>query len=275
MEYITTVHLNAVSPEREEEFNNWYTFVHFRDVLNMPGHIAAQRFCRSEYQPAVYDETYKYYTFYELRSKQRSTLSHQERVMSWQMYISSAMDLSNYKESYWDHVCGNVPYASYASHGHDQSVLVALIAPKDGVKVESVFTEEAVLKLAEMDGVLAANLYRFGTDQMPKQSAAPEPNTHQLVLQLADARRGCASWDAFIAELPGYDGVIAAVCNYTAVMPRITEAWPTYQDRAIAALSHLVVSLPGFYAGQGYSKCTDILSPGIKKGLEALNAKES
>ena len=119
MEYITTVHLNAVSEEREEEFNNWYTFVHFRDVLNMPGHIAAQRFWRSEFQPKEFDTTYKFYTLYELRSKQQSTKSHQERVMTWKMYISTAMDFQNYKESYWDHLYGSVPYASYAYHGKE------------------------------------------------------------------------------------------------------------------------------------------------------------
>lgn len=96
MEWITTVHVNCVSEERMEEYSNWYNYVHFRDVMGMPGHIAAQRFWRAKYQPKVYDPTYRFWTIYELRSKELSTKGHQAAILSWKMQISTAMDLSNY-----------------------------------------------------------------------------------------------------------------------------------------------------------------------------------
>lgn len=268
MEYITTVHVSPACDERAEEFNNWYAYVHIRDVLNMPGHISAQRFTLSKYQPKDADLRYKTYTFYELRSKQTSTKSHQERVMSWEMYVSSAMGFRDYKESYWDHVYGNYPYASYASHGREQNLLVALIAPKGGADAETVFTPEQIDKIGDMPGVYAANLYRFGTEQMPKQTAAPEPNTHQLVIQLEDARDGCASWSEFVENLPGAESVEISIACYTSMMPRLTEAWPTPQDRSLAAISHFITALPGFYAGTPDTRRTEVLIPAIKIALD-------
>jgi hypothetical protein len=35
---------------REDEYNQWYTNVHLRDVLKIPGIVGAQRFRRSEIQ---------------------------------------------------------------------------------------------------------------------------------------------------------------------------------------------------------------------------------
>ena len=244
--------------------------------MGMPGHISAQRFWRAEYQPANYDPTYKFFTLYELASKELSTKGHQDRVMTWELYVSSAMDFSNYKETYWDHVYGSMPYACYAEYGPENYNLVALIAPKDeGGNVEDVFTEDVINQLAGMDGVYAANLYRYGTDQMPKKTAAKERYTHELVIQLKDARRGCASWDAFVAENKAVAGLDISICNYVSMMPRLKECerWDTPRDRAIAALFHMFVSLPGFHAGSGYVKMTDVLTPAIKENLKKLEEK--
>lgn len=275
MTSVTTVHLNPVSAEREEEFNLWYSYVHLRDVMGMPGHISAQRFCRCAYQPAVSDDTYKYYTFYELKSKAESTKSHQDRVMTWELLISSAFDFSNYKESYWDLCASTAPYPAFAEHGRTSWNLVALIQGKEGTDVEAMLSEERLNHLAAMDGVYAANLYRFGTEQMPKKTAAPEPCTHQLVVQLEDARLGCAAWDAFLAEYPELNGLEMAVTNYESMMPRLTEQWPTPQDRAISAIAHILAGLPGFCAGEAYVKKTDVLSPALRENLKRLAAEDA
>jgi hypothetical protein len=273
---ITTVHVNAVSPEREEEFTNWYNYVHLRDVMGMPGHISAQRFWRAECQPKQYDPTYKFFTLYELSSKEESTKSHLERIMSWQLYISSAMDFRNYKESYWDLAYGSDPYSMYAEFGSENHNLVALIrSVDDKASVEQIFTPQVVEALGRMDGIYAANLYRFGTDQMPKQTASKEPFTHELILQLKDAPAGCASWDDFAARTPELAHLEISICNYVSIMPRLKacDRWDTPQDRAIAALYHMFVSLPGYHSGGQRVKQTDVLTPALKDTLEALKDK--
>lgn len=280
MEYITTVHVNCVSEEREEEYSNWYNYVHFRDVLGMPGHISAQRFWRAKYQPKVWDPTYKFWTIYELTSKQKSTAGHQAAVMSWKLQISSAMDLSNYKESYWDGVYGSVPYACYAEFGKENYCLVALIGPKEGsgADVEKILTPEVVYGMADMDGVYAANLYRFGTDQMPKKSAAKEIYDHQLILQLEDARDAIASWDKFIESTPELAQLDMSVCCYVSLHPRLKQCDRYYSQeiRGISALYHMFTSLPGYHASSPTFPInyTDVLTPAVKQKLEALEALE-
>lgn len=280
MEYITTVHVNCVSEEREEEYLNWYGYVHFRDVMGMPGHISGQRFWRSEYQPKNYDPTYKFWTIYELTSKELSTKGHQAAVLSWKMMISSAMDLRDYKESYWDGVYGSVPYACFAEFGKEQDCLVALIGPKAGVEksVQDVFTPEVINQLAEMKGVYAANLYKFGEGQMQKQTAKNENFTHQLVIQLKDARDGVASWDAFAEACPELADLDISICNYVSLHPRLKacDRYETQQDRAIASLYHMFTCLPGYHASHPAYKInyTDILTPAIKAKLEELEKAE-
>lgn len=274
MEYITTVHVNCVSEERREEYTNWYNYVHFRDVMNMPGHISAQRFCRSKYQPKHYfDDTFEFWTIYELRTKAESTAGHQAAIMSWKMQITSAMDFSNYKESYWDGVYGNVPYSCYSEYGQQQNCLIALI----GGDVENVFTQDVVFELGNMDGVYAANLYHYAPDQMAKATAKKEEFTHQLIIQCEDARDAIASWDAFCEENEALKGLqIAATC-YTSMHPRLKmcDSLRDEKDRAISSLYHMFTNLPGYHAANPANppKYTDILTPAIKQKLEMLDKK--
>ena len=46
MTSVTTVHLNPVSAEREEEFNLWYSYVHLRDVMGLPGFCAGEAYVK-------------------------------------------------------------------------------------------------------------------------------------------------------------------------------------------------------------------------------------
>jgi hypothetical protein len=274
MEYIASVFMNAVNDEREEEYSNWYNYVHLRDELGIPGAaIACQRFEQSKYQPKKYDPTFKFYTLYEVRDKELFTKGHMDTKMTWQCLISSAMDFRNYKESYWDSAYGNIPYASYAEFTSDNTILVAQFCEKSNASVESVFTPETVNELGTMNGVYAANLYRISEHQMPKQTAAPEKYTYQLIAQLQDARDGIASWEAYAKKLSILSTLDSCICNYVSVMPRLKscDRFATSQDRAISALYHTATKLPGFCIDvPGVSKVTDVLTPAIKKNMDAI-----
>jgi hypothetical protein len=41
--YVFLVMTNPTSPEQEAEYNRWYGTDHYRDVLGVPGFVAAQR----------------------------------------------------------------------------------------------------------------------------------------------------------------------------------------------------------------------------------------
>ena len=52
--YIFLVMTNPTSPEQEAEYNRWYGNEHYRDVLGVPGFVAAQRF---RLAPVQYDQS--------------------------------------------------------------------------------------------------------------------------------------------------------------------------------------------------------------------------
>ena len=60
---------NCVDGGNEEEFNDWYTNVHARDILKVPGFVKATRYKLSSAQ--VMDEhriTHRYLAIYEVES---------------------------------------------------------------------------------------------------------------------------------------------------------------------------------------------------------------
>lgn len=83
---------------REDDFNDWYTNVHLRDVLAVEGFIAARRFCLADAQlqpdrPAPH----RYLAIYEIEADNpeaplQSLLS---RVMSGAIPLSDTLDLGS------------------------------------------------------------------------------------------------------------------------------------------------------------------------------------
>ena len=56
---------NAITG-REDEYNDWYTYRHLKDVLTIPGIVAAQRFKTTPVQRAVQPLPFQYLAIYEL-----------------------------------------------------------------------------------------------------------------------------------------------------------------------------------------------------------------
>ena len=63
--HILVVMSNAVSAEREAEYNEWYTGRHVRDVVSLPGFAAATRYVASTAQMAG-PPPHKYLAIYEI-----------------------------------------------------------------------------------------------------------------------------------------------------------------------------------------------------------------
>ena len=60
---------------KEEEYNEWYTNTHLKDVLSIPGFVAAQRFKLDEKNLAT-DTPYRYMAIYEIESEDiKSTMA--------------------------------------------------------------------------------------------------------------------------------------------------------------------------------------------------------
>ena len=91
--HILLVQTNAL-PGREDEFNEWYTNTHLKDVLQLPGYVAAQRFeynCTSLYpgEPAV-EAPYRFVAVYEIEGDASDAAKALAAARS-SMYLSPAM----------------------------------------------------------------------------------------------------------------------------------------------------------------------------------------
>lgn len=66
---ILVVESNPVSPEREDEFNDWYTNTHLDDVVAVPGFGSATRYVISDVETNSDSKVHRYLAIYELETE--------------------------------------------------------------------------------------------------------------------------------------------------------------------------------------------------------------
>src|SRR5882724_8091499 len=90
---------------RDDDFNDWYTWVHIRDVMRMsPVVIAVQRFKRSAQQLAGGSSgryLQQYFGIYENTDPPRLSADH-KWVFTDEMPITTALSENNVCEAYYD-----------------------------------------------------------------------------------------------------------------------------------------------------------------------------
>lgn len=83
--------LMSCKPGSETAYNDWYTNVHIRDVMRLPGSIAVQRFSRV----AAESVAPPYLALYEIADRTACIDGHQERLYTIRMPISPAAEFSD------------------------------------------------------------------------------------------------------------------------------------------------------------------------------------
>jgi len=93
MQSLLIVQMNPV-PGREDEFNNWYSNVHIRDVMRMDGGISAQRFVQREVQTGFATPAeHRYVAFYEVADTAALSQAHADAAGTDLMVINDAADM--------------------------------------------------------------------------------------------------------------------------------------------------------------------------------------
>jgi hypothetical protein len=93
MQSLLIVQMNPV-PGRDEEFNDWYSSVHIRDVMRMDGSISAQRFVQHAAQPDFGTPAdHRYLAFYEVSDAATLSQSHADAAGTDRMVINDAADM--------------------------------------------------------------------------------------------------------------------------------------------------------------------------------------
>ncbi len=109
MKTVFMVHSNPVK-DREQEFNNWYTNVHLREVLQIDGFISAQRFKLAAAQ-VINNQPYNYLALYEIDSENiTQTLKNLAGASDLQM--SDAIDSASMQISVFDSIHDKMLVAS-------------------------------------------------------------------------------------------------------------------------------------------------------------------
>ena len=106
---------NPTSPEQEAEYNRWYGTDHYKDVLGVPGFVAAQRF---RLAPVQYDKSgpdrsqkvgdvgkhpYKYLSLYEIDTDDLASVFKEVKKREAETWvISDTLDLSDFSTSIFE-----------------------------------------------------------------------------------------------------------------------------------------------------------------------------
>jgi hypothetical protein len=189
--------------ERHEEFNDWYTHVHIRDVMRMPASIAVQRFTRVEdLRPG---SAYRYLAIYETDDTAACTAAHAV-AMTPKLPISETFDL-----------------ASPAHYFRLRAFLTAdPVADRNGDAVIAEFEEPAGFDLSAAarrigkDGILsAAHFGALGDQLIPGLPARRELAIFRLSQSDATLRG---------FQLRGVVPDGALLTHYRALIPRLSAA---------------------------------------------------
>jgi hypothetical protein len=152
---------------RHEEFNDWYTWVHIRDVLRLSRVVyAVQRFKRAATQvepggSAKYPQ--QYLAIYETSDPERMTRDHQP-VFTSEMPISSAYSFSNICEAYYDTIAlrGRTP----AQLPRSDLIIEQIEATDDGAGFLEWYLDMRLPALARLPYVVSAMLGKASRHQM-------------------------------------------------------------------------------------------------------------
>lgn len=190
---------------RVEDFNDWYTNVHIRDVMRMPSAIAVQRFCLAEKQPVGAPAcAFQYLAIYEVDETLKITAAHGV-AMTPKLPVSTAFDLAS--PAHYFRLRSFVTADPLAVE--DGDVILALF--DDGADFDAV---AAVGAVSENGIVSVAHLEVLG-DQL---ILAPPDHEHAVLLRVADGGGG---------------GVLGAVVRNPAVVARYSPLTPRLTSDAV------------------------------------------
>ncbi len=90
-------------PGREDDFDDWYTNIHFRDALRFRGSVTAQRFALSADQPIALPAQYDWQclAFYDVFDPERFSREHWENALTPRMMVTTAIDDSTLEDYHY------------------------------------------------------------------------------------------------------------------------------------------------------------------------------
>ncbi|MEO0032127.1 MAG: hypothetical protein RIS94_1885 [Pseudomonadota bacterium] len=234
---------------RDDEFNEWYSNVHIRDVMRLPGSSAVQRLkLTAEQVPSAAgiaaDRTFGYLAVYECDDIERISAGHAV-VFSQEMLISDSFDFAMREGYYRPSI-----YRQKASvDRHAGDLVIERIDAAAGDGLAEWYDRERMPALMALPGVVSGTFCRVTDHQMLE----PNPDSVHIALYRTQSRAATLAGWASAPALPG--GHVAQVACYEPLMERLPARAVVHADpaaRAAEAKARMALGdkvYPGFPEG--------------------------
>ena len=222
--------MTEAHPGQEDEFNDWYTNIHCHDTMRISGSVAVQRWKLSPYQ-LRYNAAYvgprqRWLCIYEMQDTQANIDAHLKDVFTDAMPITSAQDISNAEDFYYQPVeAGKNAVEVFASRAsHVITVRMNALAGKDAAFIKW-YKDEYLPRTLKLFGFEAGDLYRATDIQL---IGAPPVHRYQAVYHVADPMVAIESLDSHLAQsgtlidCPLVDKSSIRIACYSPITNRLT-----------------------------------------------------
>lgn len=244
MESLMMVYGNAVSEEKYEEMNFWYTWCHVSDELTNSACLACQRFELSKYQPRNADTLRKVLTIYEVMDRDYCNRWHAKDAFTWRMRIAVTLS-DDYYETHWNPLWGTSHWAEYADYRGDKAVFsIKLKAKPERMDPRDYFTVDKLKEIRCLPGFHALHFFDWHPEhQMPANTPPPEYADYNLVCQISNCYMVANEWNKYLDEHPEIEESFEMFpAIFEPMMPRIRDVdiheKPEY--RALQAIAHMI-----------------------------------
>ncbi len=225
--------LTKAVPGRESDMDDWYTNIHIRDALRFRGSVTAQRFRRSEMQPAPLPPGFdwQYLAFYDVFDPQRFSIEHWENALTSRMRVTDAIDDSIlYDYHYYPlQFRDNDPAVP-----HEGGVVFEQIKTAPGREAEfrAWYDTEYLPEAMRRDGVKSGAFLMFRT---AGQMVPTQPDHHYVGIYRVNGAEAAQGWRDAVARLAG-SGLLAPdgvqVTHWDRVTDKITKDAVQYPTAA-------------------------------------------
>ena len=201
---------------RHDDFNDWYSNIHIRDVMRLPGSSAVQRLQRVdapvvEGPGAAAAKTFEYLAVYECHDIERLSAGH-GAVFTPMMLISDSFSFAMREAYYTPHVHRQVAGAAI----HEGDYVLERIAANADLDFVAWYDAVRMPALMALPGVVSGTFASVSSHQMLE----PYADSHHVALYRTQDRAGTLAGWASAPALP--DGLTAQLACYTPLMPRWT-----------------------------------------------------
>ena len=230
---------------RHDDFNSWYSNVHIRDVMRLPGSSAVQRLRLLDAQMSdapgiVADRAFAYLALYECHDIELVSAGH-GAVFSPMMLISDSFDFIM-REAYYRPLVQRQQHAADVAQG---AIVVERIDRDAEAGLVDWYDRARMPALMGLPGVVAGTFSTVAPHQMLEPHA---DSWHLGLYRTHDPKATLAAWGR-APSLPG-GGIVRVAC-YAPLMPRLTArevVHPSWEARLAEARAR--IALKGrVYAG--------------------------